>query len=86
MQAEKERTAQNVRSNLKVTIGIWEWLACPTKLQIKFIQFEEHCDDLYEDNEKKIKQFLMDNGFEFYHKVKHGFGEIYDVIYKNKVL
>ena len=58
----------------------------PTKLQIKFIQYEEHYDDLYEDNEMKIKHFLVDNGFEFFHKVKHGFGEIYDVIYKNKAL
>lgn len=52
---------------------------------IKFIQLESHTDDMYlnkkEDNE--IKYLLNENGFKECKKIKHGFGGIYEIIYKN---
>ncbi|MBU79337.1 MAG: hypothetical protein CMD29_04340 [Flavobacteriales bacterium] len=58
----------------------------PLKNQVKYIQIEEHEDDLYLNNKDEIKKLLLNYGFEVLNKVKHGFGEIYDVIYKNKKL
>jgi FkbM family methyltransferase len=58
----------------------------PLKNQIKYIQLEEHGDDLYLNNKKEIVKLLQNNNFEKAESIKHGFGEIYDVIYKNKML
>ncbi len=58
----------------------------PLKNQIKYIQLEEHGDDLYLNNKKGIVELLQNNNFEKAESIKHGFGEIYDVIYKNKML
>mgnify|MGYP001048236607 CR=1 FL=1 len=51
---------------------------------IRYIQIESHEDDLYKDNSKEIEKLLNENGFYQETSVKHGFGNFYDVIYKNK--
>lgn len=56
----------------------------PLKNQINYIQLEEHYDDLYYDKKEEIHELLKINGYERERKIKHGFGEIYDVIYKYK--
>ena len=58
----------------------------PLKNKIKYIQIEEHNDDLYSDNKDKIRVLLNKNGYEEKQRIKHGFGEIYDVIYKTRIL
>lgn len=58
----------------------------PLKNYVNFIQLEEHVDDLYLDNKEKIVKLLQNNNFEKVESIKHGFGEIYDVIYQNKRL
>ena len=58
----------------------------PLKNQIKYIQLEEHGDDLYLNNKKEIVKLLHNNNFKKAESIKHGFGEIYDVIYQNKML
>jgi len=52
---------------------------------IKFIQLESHNDDMYlnKKEEHEINQLLTDNGFQEFEKIKHGFGDIYEIIYKN---
>ena len=54
----------------------------PSKNKIKYIQIEEHNDDLSSDKKDKIKVLLNKNGYKEKQKIKHGFGEIYDLIYK----
>jgi len=56
----------------------------PLKNHVKYIQLEEHGDDLYLNNKEKIVKLLQNNNFEKVESIKHGFGEIYDVIYENK--
>lgn len=56
----------------------------PLKNQIKYIQIEEHDDDLYDNNKEEIHELLKTNCYERLYKIKHGFGDIYDVIYKFK--
>ena len=51
---------------------------------IRYIQIESHEDDLYKDNSKAIKKLLNENGFYQETSIKHGFGNFYDIIYKNK--
>jgi len=58
----------------------------PLKSKVKYIQLEEHGDDLYSNNKEEIAKLLLNNSFEKVESIKHGFGEIYDVIYKNKIL
>ena len=51
---------------------------------IKFIQIENHNDDLYlTTNRNKIKKLLKDNNFKEFISISHGFGDIQDIIYKN---
>lgn len=51
---------------------------------IRYIQIESHEDDLYKDNSKEIIKLLNENKFYQETSVKHGFGNFFDVIYKNK--
>lgn len=52
---------------------------------IEFIQLESHKDDMYfnKKEENEINELLLDNGFQEFEKIKHGFGDIYEIIYKN---
>jgi len=50
---------------------------------LRYIQIENHFDDLYEDFTKEIEVLLNLNGFKKEFIIKHGFGNIVDVIYKN---
>lgn len=52
---------------------------------IKFIQLESHTDDMYLNKKEdyEIKHLLNENGFKECQKIKHGFGGIYEIIYKN---
>tara|TARA_B100000925_G_scaffold266172_1_gene225788 strand:- start:4798 stop:5520 length:723 start_codon:yes stop_codon:yes gene_type:complete len=51
---------------------------------IKFIQIENHNDDLYlNTNRNKINKLLKDNNFKEFISISHGFGNIQDIIYKN---
>ncbi len=54
------------------------------KSRIRFIQIEIHDDDLYENQNEFINNILKKNGFVEVFRVKHGFGNFYDLIYKNK--
>ena len=51
---------------------------------IRYIQIESNEDDLYKDNSKAIKKLLNEKGFYHETSIKHGFGNFYDIIYKNK--
>ena len=54
---------------------------------IKFIQIESHNNDMLTvNNENKIDELFIENGFEEVHRIKHSFGEFYEVIYENKIL
>ncbi len=52
---------------------------------IKFLQIENHNDDMYLHNNKDamIQELLKANGFEEMHKIKHAFGDFYEIIYLN---
>lgn len=53
----------------------------------KFIQLESHNDDMYlntQGDKTAIKILLQENGFEQLVKIKHGFGDFSEIIYKNK--
>jgi FkbM family methyltransferase len=51
-------------------------------IDIKFIQLEDHYDDMYQNNDTEaIKLLLEANGYKVFHKIKHGFGDFYEVIY-----
>lgn len=54
-------------------------------LRIKYIQIESHADDMYmnRDSQKHIAQILAHNGFTEFVKIKHSFGDFYEIIYKN---
>lgn len=58
----------------------------PTKYPIKYIQLESHNDDMYLNNNQheKIGNLLYENGFIQKAKIKHGFGDFYELIYENK--
>ncbi len=57
------------------------------KIPIKFIQIESHDNDmLMVNNASKIDELLMKNGFEEVHRIKHSFGDFFEVIYENKRL
>ncbi len=51
---------------------------------INFIQLEQHNDDMYTNkaSEDTITQLLIKNKFQLYQKIKHGFGDFDEVIYK----
>lgn len=53
---------------------------------IRFIQLESHNDDMYKNKKlpEEIPNLLSSNGFVECQKIKHGFGDFYEVIYQNK--
>ncbi len=55
------------------------------KIDIKYIQLESHNDDMYinNNNHKEIVAILNKNGFIEIEKIKHGFGDFSELIYKN---
>jgi FkbM family methyltransferase len=55
-------------------------------VKVKYIQLESHNDDMYVNNnqQEKIEQLLMRNGFERVAEIKHGFGDFAEIIYENK--
>jgi FkbM family methyltransferase len=59
-----------------------------TKFPIRFIQIESHNDDMYQSNSRQgeINDLLLQNGFEAATKIKHGFGDFYEIIFENKNL
>lgn len=65
---------------LKVLQGLFP---LKSKKKVRFIQIESHEDDLYKDNSKDIIKLLNENGFYQETSIKHGFGNFFDVIYKN---
>tara|TARA_B100001059_G_C17814303_1_gene574171 strand:+ start:952 stop:1677 length:726 start_codon:yes stop_codon:yes gene_type:complete len=54
-----------------------------SKRVLRFIQIENHFDDLYENFSNEIEELLKENGFEKERVIKHGFGKIVDIIFKN---
>jgi len=54
--------------------------------EINYIQIEEHDDDMYANKLpfSSIEKLLNTNGFYAFHKIKHGFGNFYEVIFKRK--
>jgi FkbM family methyltransferase len=57
-------------------------------LSVKYIQIESHNDDMYlrKKSIDAIDEILFKNGFKEYAKVKHGFGNFHEIIYKNTKL
>lgn len=55
---------------------------------IRFIQIESHNDDMYQrgSRQTEIEQLLERNGFLQKKKIKHGFGDFYEIIYENRNL
>lgn len=53
--------------------------------QINYIQIESHEDDMYKNRNdfQSIPKILHENGFVEFKKIKHGFGDFYEVVYKN---
>jgi len=52
---------------------------------IKYIQYEMHKDDMYaSQNENKISNLLIQNNYIEVKKIKHGFGDFYEIIYENQ--
>lgn len=52
---------------------------------IRFIQIESHQDDMYKYKKKStlIAPLLLDNGFVEVYRIKHGFGDLYEIIFEN---
>lgn len=55
---------------------------------INFIQLESHNDDMYINNNThiNIERLLEKNGFDEVIRIKHSFGDFYEIIYKKKLL
>ncbi len=55
------------------------------KKRIKFIQIESHHDDMYlhSNNQDLIHDLIANNGFKLDKKIRHGFGDFSELIYKN---
>ena len=58
----------------------------PLKVDIEFIQLEIHYDDMYLNGKtlKEMSEILNRNGFELEAKVRHGFGNFEDVVYRRR--
>ncbi len=57
------------------------------KYPVRYIQLESHHDDMYvNNNQDNIVQLLNSNGFIEVAKIKHGFGDFYEIIYENSRL
>ncbi len=62
-------------------IGLFKsYLLC----DIKYIQLEMHDDDMYLNRKsiKEISEILNKNGFKIKFKIKHGFGNFYDIVFR----
>lgn len=67
---------------LKCLLGLFIEKTIP----VHYIQVERHNDDMYlHQNNVEIDNLLEGNGFELFEVIKHGFGEIDELIYKNKL-
>jgi hypothetical protein len=57
-------------------------------IPVRFIQIESHNDDMYvnRNQQQQIDKLLAENNFEAAAKIKHGFGDFYEIIYENKSL
>lgn len=53
------------------------------KLDVGYIQFEHHEDDMYKNNFRDIEVLLTANGFVQNGKIKHGFGDFYEVFFNS---
>lgn len=55
------------------------------KYPIRYIQIEEHVDDMYLNKIPfdRIKELLAANGFTIHTTIKHGFGKINEIIFNN---
>ena len=58
------------------------------QINVEYIQFESHNDDMYVNKKSQVEiQFLLKkNGFKLFGKIKHGFGDFYEVIYRKSDL
>jgi FkbM family methyltransferase len=54
-------------------------------LSVNFIQLEHHHDDMYINavGDNEIRSFLQKNGFEQHQKIKHGFGDFDELLFKS---
>jgi len=54
------------------------------KVKVSYIQIEEHNDDMYLNKKSfsDIKKLLNKNGYETSTRIKHGFGNFHEVIFK----
>lgn len=54
--------------------------------KVKYIQLENHNDDMYASRVsfEEMKKMLSASGFEVVNKIKHGFGDFEEVIFSNK--
>jgi FkbM family methyltransferase len=50
---------------------------------VTYIQLEQHNDNMYSNNAEDIVKLLKTNSFNLCEKIKHGFGDFDEVIYKN---
>ena len=64
---------------LKCLTGLFPLQGC----QIDRIQIENHQDDMYQtlDSFESIQDLLLTNGYQVETKIKHGFGDFYEVIF-----
>ena len=62
--------------------------AMPFNQPIKYIQIEDHTHDMYKNKTpfKAIEELLNSNGFKVKEIIKHGFGNINEVIFYNTLL
>jgi FkbM family methyltransferase len=58
----------------------------PIQHTIEFIQLEVHNDDMYLNSHsfEEITQILEANGYVLAGKIKHGFGDFYDAVFRKK--
>jgi len=58
----------------------------PLRCPVEYIQLEIHYDDMYLNgkNLQDLTKILNDNGYELEAKIKHGFGDFEDVVFKRK--
>lgn len=57
-------------------------------INIKYLQLENHNDDMYTNRIpfEETKKYLKENNYKLYCKIKHGFGNIEEVIFKHKTI
>jgi len=56
------------------------------KVKVKYIQIEEHNDDMYLNKKSfiEIQELLHKNGYAVEAKISHGFGDFQEVVFKKK--